>query len=45
MLKKIDIDYLWEGLVLCFDVYDSSGRVLLLNKGETLTDEKINKLK
>ena len=26
MLKKIDIDYLWEGLVLCFDVYDSSGK-------------------
>ena len=43
-LRKLPIEYLWEGLVLKEDLYDHSGSVLLLPKGEVITAEKIQRL-
>lgn len=43
-LRKLPIEYLWEGLVLKEDLYDHSGSVLLLPKGEVITAENIQRL-
>lgn len=43
-LKKLPIKYLWDGLVLKDDIYDYSGSVLLIPKGETITSDKLEKL-
>ena len=43
-LHKLPIEYLWEGLVLKDNIYDSTGYTLLIPKGEVLTGEKLRKL-
>lgn len=43
-LKTVPIEYLWEGLVLSEDLYNSSGKVLLIPKGEVLTESRLKQL-
>ncbi len=43
-LKKMPIEYLWDGLVLKDDIYNHNGKVLLIPKGETITEKKLEKL-
>lgn len=43
-LMELPIEYLWEGLVLKNDIYNHTGAVLLLPKGETITAPKLNRL-
>lgn len=43
-LMELPIDYLWEGLVLKNDIFNHTGAVLLLPKGETITASKLNRL-
>ena len=43
-LRKIPIDFLWEGLELSGDIYNDRGSVLLLKRGEVLTQERLDKL-
>lgn len=43
-LHKLPIEYLWEGLVLKDNIYDSTGMTLLIPEGETLTHDKLQKL-
>lgn len=43
-LRKIPIEYLWDGLVLEDDVFNYNGSVLLIPKGETITANKLHKL-
>lgn len=42
--KRVPIEYLWEGLVLSDDIYNSTGTVLLIPHGEVLSAEKIERL-
>ena len=43
-LRPLSVEYLWDGLVLHEDIFDHTGAVLLLPKGETITRHKLNKL-
>ena len=43
-LRKIPIDFLWEGLELSGDIYNDRGSVLLLKRGEVLTQDRLDKL-
>lgn len=43
-LIKLPVEYLWDGLVLNDDIYNHTGTVLLLPKGETVTQKKLKKL-
>ena len=43
-LRSLPIEYLWDGLVLKDDIFDHTGAVLLLRKGETITKSRLNKL-
>ena len=43
-LRSLPIEYLWDGLVLKDDIFDYTGSVLLLPKGETITGSRLNKL-
>lgn len=43
-LRELAAEYLWDGLVLKDDIFDHTGDVLLLPKGETVTRHKLDKL-
>ncbi len=43
-LRKMPIEYLWDGMVLRDDIFNHTGNVLLLPKGETITEGKLKKL-
>ncbi|MCH5262749.1 MAG: HD domain-containing protein [Lachnospiraceae bacterium] len=43
-LRSLPAEYLWDGLVLNEDIFNHTGTVLLLPKGETITRDKLNKL-
>lgn len=43
-LKTVPFEYLWEGLVLSDDLYNYNGKVLLIPKGETLTEARLTQL-
>lgn len=43
-LKKVPIEYLWDGLVLSDNIYNYNGSVLLVPGGEVITQHKIEKL-
>lgn len=43
-LMELPIEYLWEGLILKNDIFNHTGAVLLLPKGETITAPKLNRL-
>lgn len=43
-LRKLPVEYLWDGLVLKDDIFDHTGAVLLLPKGETVTQSRLQKL-
>lgn len=43
-LKKLPVEYLWDGLVLTDDIYNYNGNVLLIPKGEEITKRKLKKL-
>ena len=44
-LETISIEYLYSGLVLQDDIYNFNGTLLLIAKGNTLTDNLIEQLK
>ena len=43
-LRSLPAEYLWDGLVLNEDIFNDTGAVLLLPKGETITGRKLEKL-
>lgn len=43
-LRALLAEYLWDGLVLQDDLFDHTGAVLLLPKGETVTRRKLDQL-
>lgn len=43
-LQILPVEYLWDGLVLKDDIFNHTGAVLLLRKGETITRAKLDKL-
>mgnify|MGYP001025581849 FL=1 len=43
-LQTLPVEYLWDGLVLKDDIFNHTGAVLLLRKGETITRAKLDKL-
>ena len=43
-LRKMPIEYLWDGLILEDDIFNHNGSVLLIPKGEMITTGKLNKL-
>lgn len=43
-LRKLPIEYLWEGMELKDNIYDYRGAVLLIPKGEVITASKLDKL-
>ena len=43
-LRSLPIEYLWDGLVLNDDIFNHTGAVLLLPKGETVDRHKLEKL-
>lgn len=43
-LRSLPVEYLWDGLVLKDDIFNHTGAVLLLPKGETITKSRLNKL-
>lgn len=43
-LRILPVEYLWDGLVLSDDIFNHTGAVLLLPKGETVTRAKLDKL-
>lgn len=43
-LRSLPAEYLWDGLVLNEDIFNHTGAVLLLPKGETITRDKLNRL-
>lgn len=43
-LRTLPVEYLWDGLVLNDDIFNYTGAVLLLPKGETVTRAKLEKL-
>lgn len=44
MLRTLPAEYLWDGLVLSDDIFNHTGKVLLLPKGETITKDRLNRL-
>ena len=44
-LRALSVEYLWDGLVLHDDIFDYTGAVLLLPKGETITGHRLEQLK
>ena len=43
-LRSLPVEYLWDGLVLKDDIFNHTGAVLLLPKGETITKSRLDKL-
>lgn len=43
-MRTLPVEYLWDGLVLNDDIFNHTGAVLLLPKGETITKDRLNKL-
>lgn len=43
-LRTLPAEYLWDGLVLKDDIFNYTGKVLLLPKGETITRSRLEKL-
>lgn len=43
-LRTLSVEYLWDGLVLKDDIFNHTGAVLLLPKGETITRAKLERL-
>lgn len=43
-LKRVPIEYLWEGITLLDNLYNYTGEVLLLRQGIILTADKLEKL-
>lgn len=43
-LRSLPVEYLWTGLTLKDDIFDHTGGVLLLPKGETITKSRLDKL-
>lgn len=43
-LMPLPIEYLRDGLILKNDIFDHTGAVMLLPKGETITQSKLNRL-
>lgn len=43
-LRTLPVEYLWDGLVLSDDIFNHTGKVLLLPKGETVTKDRLNRL-
>lgn len=43
-LRSLPAEYLWDGLILNEDIFNYTGAVLLLPKGETITRRKLDKL-
>lgn len=43
-LRVLSSEYLWDGLILKDDIYDHTGAVLLLPKGEMITKARLEKL-
>lgn len=43
-MRTLPVEYLWDGLVLSDDIFNHTGAVLLLPKGETITKDRLNKL-
>ena len=43
-LRSLPAEYLWDGLVLKDDIFNHTGAVLLLPKGETITRSRLDKL-
>lgn len=43
-LKELPVDCLWDGLILSDDIYNHSGEVMLLPKGEVVIKSKLEKL-
>ena len=43
-LQTLPAEFLWDGLVLKDDIFNYTGAVLLLPKGETITRSRLNKL-
>ena len=44
VFRTLPAEYLWDGLVLSDDIFDHTGKVLLLPKGETITKDRLNRL-
>lgn len=43
-LRRMPIEYLWDGLILEDDIFNYNGSVLLIPKGEIVTTSKLKKL-
>lgn len=43
-LRSLPVEYLWDGLILKDDIFNHTGAVLLLPKGETVTKSRLEKL-
>lgn len=43
-LRAFPVEYLWDGLVLSDDIFNYTGKVLLLPKGEKVTRAKLDRL-
>lgn len=44
VLIEVPIEYLWDGLILEEDVFNPEGTVLLIPKGERITEQKLERL-
>ncbi len=42
-LRKLSVDYLWDGLILSDDIYNNSGEIMLIPKGEAVIKSKLEK--
>ena len=43
-LRRMPIEYLWDGLILEDDIFNYNGSVLLIPRGEIVTTSKLKKL-
>ncbi|MCR4956740.1 MAG: HD domain-containing protein [Lachnospiraceae bacterium] len=43
-LVKFPLEYLWEGLILEEDVFDTQGRALLIRAGEVITGDRLRRI-
>lgn len=43
-MRSLPVEYLWDGLVLNDDIFNHTGEVLLLPKGEKITKSRLGKL-
>ncbi len=43
-LQTLPAEFLWDGLILRDDIFNHTGQVLLLPKGETITRDRLEKL-